>query len=90
MMDAPLMAAILDSLKGPLLFADTQHVIRYVNAATLAHYEEGTSLPGCSLLDCHNPQSQREIVEILDACRTGSSSARPRPAATAGRWRCRR
>jgi len=65
------MAAILDSLKDPLLFADTEHVIRYMNKAAIAYYDEGESLIGRSLLDCHNEQSQREIVEILAAMQAG-------------------
>jgi len=46
------MAAVLDSLKDPLLFADTEHVIRYMNKAAIAYYSEGESLLGRSLLDC--------------------------------------
>ena len=71
MIETTLMAAILDSLKDPLLFADTEHVIRYMNKAAIAYYDEGESLIGCSLLDCHNEQSQREIVEILAAMQAG-------------------
>lgn len=71
MIDATLMAAILDSLKDPLLFADTGHVIRYMNEAAIAHYEEGESLIGRSLLDCHNEQSRQQIVEILAAMQSG-------------------
>ena len=40
MIGASLMAAILDSLKDPILFADTEHVTRYMNKAAVAHYEE--------------------------------------------------
>ena len=65
MTDANLMAAILDSLKNPVLFADTTHVARYMNKAAIPHYEEGTSLIGCSLLDCHNERSQQMMIEIL-------------------------
>ncbi len=71
MIDATLMAAILDSLKDPVLFADTEHVIRYMNRAAVAHYDEGESLIGCSLLDCHNEQSQQQIIEILAAMQAG-------------------
>lgn len=71
MIDATLMAAILDSLKDPLLFADTDHIIRYMNRAAVAHYSEGESLIGCSLLDCHNEQSQQQIIEILAAMQAG-------------------
>jgi PAS domain-containing protein len=69
--DATLMAAILDSLKDPLLFADTEHVTRYMNRAAVAYYSEGESLIGRSLLDCHNEQSQQQIIEILAAMQTG-------------------
>jgi DUF438 domain-containing protein len=71
MIDAALMAAILDSLKAPVLFADTGHVTRYMNKAAIAHYEEGESLIGRSLLDCHNERSQQMMIEILAAMHDG-------------------
>lgn len=71
MIDATLMAAILDSLKDPLLLTDTDHVIRYMNKAAVKHYEEGESLIGCSLLDCHNERSQGIIAEVLVALQAG-------------------
>ena len=74
MIDATLMAAILDSLKDPLLFADTEHTIRYMNRAAIAHYDEGQSLIGRSLLDCHNEQSQQKIIEILATMQAGRRS----------------
>jgi DUF438 domain-containing protein len=73
MVDAGLMAAILDSLKDPVLFADTQHVTRYMNKAAIAHYEEGESLIGRSLLDCHNERSQAMMIEILAAMHEGEN-----------------
>jgi PAS domain-containing protein len=71
MIDTTLMAAILDSLKDLLLFADTEHIIRYMNKAAIAYYSEGESLIGRSLLDCHNEQSQQQIIEILAAMQAG-------------------
>lgn len=59
------MAAILDSLKDPILFADTEHITRYMNQAAIAHYEGGKDLIGRSLLECHNEKSQEIIKEIL-------------------------
>lgn len=67
MIDAGFMAAILDSLKDPILVADTEHIIRYMNQAAIVHYEEGKDLLGCSLFDCHNERSCRMMVEILAA-----------------------
>jgi PAS domain-containing protein len=65
MVDETFLAAILDSLKDPILFADTEHVTRYMNQAAIAYYEEGESLIGRSLLDCHNEQSQQMMIDIL-------------------------
>ena len=71
MIDATLMAAILDSIKNPITFADTEHIIRYMNSAAVAHYDEGLALIGTSALDCHNQHSQKIITEILVAMRDG-------------------
>jgi hypothetical protein len=71
MIEEKLLAAILDSLKEPILFADTEHVTRYMNRAAIAHYTGGRGLIGCSLLDCHNERSQEEMVEILAAMQRG-------------------
>jgi PAS domain-containing protein len=65
MIDASFLAAILDSLKDPILVADTDHVTRYMNKAAIAYYDEGESLIGRSLLDCHNELSQQMMKEIL-------------------------
>ena len=65
MISASLLAAILDSQRDPILFADTEHVTRYMNKAALAYYDEGESLIGRSLLDCHNERSRQMMVEIL-------------------------
>jgi hypothetical protein len=59
------MAAILQSLKDPLLFADTGHIVRYMNQTAVAYYSRGAGLLGTSLLDCHNEQSQRVIIDTL-------------------------
>ena len=71
MIDATLMAAILDNLKNPLLFVNTEHTIRYMNKAAIAHYDQGLALIGTSVLDCHNQHSQKIILEILAAMRAG-------------------
>ena len=65
MIDATLMAAILDSLKNPVLFADTEHIAQYMNRSAMAFYEGGDSLMGRSALDCHNERSQQMMKEIL-------------------------
>jgi PAS domain-containing protein len=71
MIDDTVMSAILESLRDPLVFVDMSHTIRYMNRAAIAHYSEGESLLGTSLLDCHNTQSQKMIIEIMEAMREG-------------------
>ncbi|MBN2565207.1 MAG: PAS domain-containing protein [Candidatus Eisenbacteria bacterium] len=71
MKDADMLACILNSLKDPVLMADLEHKIVYMNDAAVAHYSEGASLLGSSLLDCHNAKSGEIIREVLEALRNG-------------------
>ena len=69
--DGDLTAALLDSLKSPVLFADTDHVVRYLNRAAAEYYDRGAELLGTNLLECHNSQSQALMEEILAAMHEG-------------------
>jgi hypothetical protein len=71
MFDISTTLAILDSLHVPVLFADTDHVIRYMNLKAIERYRGGASLIGTSLLDCHNENSQKRMVEILAELQDG-------------------
>lgn len=64
--DEKFLRTLLDSLKDPFLFTDTDHVIRYMNKAAKSHYKQGEALLGTSLLDCHNPESCRMILGIFE------------------------
>jgi len=60
-----LLAHILDSYPYPVVFADAEHVIRYLNKAADAwyHHERGyDNLMGKSLFDCHNARSKEKII----------------------------
>ena len=70
MTDDSFLAAILDSIRDPILVADPGHVTLYMNKAAMAYYKEGASLLGRSLLDCHNASSQAAMIEILAAMQT--------------------
>jgi PAS domain-containing protein len=71
MHDAAFLAAVLDSLKDPVLVADNGHEIVYMNRAAVEHFDAGSALLGTSILDCHNERSCRIIVEILAAMHEG-------------------
>jgi hypothetical protein len=70
-MNDDLPGLLLDSLKDPFVFCDTDHMIRYMNAAAVAHYSAGRDLLGTSVLDCHNAESCRIIHEIFAEMKNG-------------------
>jgi nitrogen-specific signal transduction histidine kinase len=71
MTDADLQSAILNSLKGPVLVGDLNHTAIYMNRAAQEHYTGGSDLLGTNLLECHNAQSQKMMIEILAAMHQG-------------------
>ncbi|HEY3398389.1 MAG TPA: PAS domain-containing protein [Armatimonadota bacterium] len=68
-----LLTALLDSLDSPYVFADTDHVIRYMNRRAVEHYAArgGADLVGQSLFACHNEQSAAVMREVLAALAAG-------------------
>lgn len=74
MPDVTLLAAVLDSLPEPILVADTDHIICYMNRAAIAHYPGGEALLGTSLLDCHNPRSRQIILEVVEEFQAGADA----------------
>ncbi len=71
MISAPTMAALLDSIKDPILFVDNGHTIRYMNKAAEKHYKEGRRLLGQSIMDCHNKESCKMMYEIYAKMQAG-------------------
>jgi PAS domain-containing protein len=69
--DTALPAQILDSFVDPVLVADTEHTIIYMNSAAVDHYTGGETLMGTSLLDCHNEDSRELMIEVLAALENG-------------------
>jgi len=64
--------SLLNSIKEPILVADTNHIVQYMNKAAIEHYEEGESLLQSNLLKCHNEESQKIMIEILAEMQNGS------------------
>ena len=73
MIDMNLMTALLDSFKNPVVFADTEHAIIYMNRSAIERFADngGSKIIGTSLLECHNDQSQKVMFEILAAMQNG-------------------
>ncbi len=63
--------SLLNSIKDPILVADTNHIVQYMNKAAIKHYEDGKKLLQSNVLDCHNEESQKMMIEILAEMRNG-------------------
>jgi len=73
MTELKLMAAILNSMSEPVVFVDTQHIIRYMNKVACSYFKAGKGLIGTSVLDCHKKsESHAAIKKILAAMQAGT------------------
>lgn len=63
--------ALLNSIKDPILFANTNHIVQFMNKAAIHHFEEGEKLLQSNLLKCHNGESQKMMIEILAEMQNG-------------------
>jgi len=70
-MEKSFYTALLNSIKDPILVADTNHIVQYMNKAAIAHYEEGESLLQSNLLLCHNEESQKMMIDVLTEMQNG-------------------
>jgi len=66
-----LYALFLDSLKDAFVFADNDHIIKYMNTAAVKRYKEGEDLLGRSIFSCHNEVSQKLIIDIHEKMKSG-------------------
>lgn len=59
--------AVIDSDPMPVVVCDMEHVIVYMNPASIKRYAKngGADLLGSSLLDCHSPKTGEMIKRIL-------------------------
>ena len=70
-MDRSFYKSLLNSINDPILVANTNHIVQYMNKAAIAHYSEGEKLLKTNLLECHNEESQKMMVEILVEMQNG-------------------
>ena len=54
-----------DALGDPVLVADLDHAVRYMNPAATAFYEGGAALMGTNLLDCHKEEESRKTIRAI-------------------------
>lgn len=69
-MERSLESYILDSLPYPVVFVDTEHIIRYLNREARYRYYEVRGyrdLIGKSLFDCHKDVSREMILKAVES-----------------------
>jgi DUF438 domain-containing protein len=74
MMDTETYEAVLNTILFPLVFADNDHIIRYLNRPAEKWYYEKrgfSDLIGKSLFDCHKPASEKQIKELYSRLQQG-------------------
>ena len=73
MLDKSNLIAILNSIDSPVLFVDTDHMIRFINTAAEKYYGKlgYSGLLDKSIFDWHNPDSCRIIREVFQAFLNG-------------------
>ena len=68
-----LLECLMDSLKDPFVFADTQHVIQYMNRTAIDHYKGKPAEVGRSIFDCHNEKSKQIILDVFESFQNGEN-----------------
>lgn len=66
--------SIIDQDTAPIVICDDGHTIIYMNPAAVARYKKrgGENLVGRSILDCHNENSQKMIIDITEGFKANS------------------
>ncbi len=64
---------ILNALVVPIVFADLNHVIAYMNDAAMTKYKKrgGADLVGKSIFDCHKESSNVVIRDVFGKMQAG-------------------
>lgn len=64
----PFFKSVLETDPAPIVLCNLSHEIIYMNVAAIKNYSKrgGEKLIGQNLFNCHNSESQKEILEILE------------------------
>ena len=66
------LSAILDAYAYEIVFADRDHIVRYMNATAKRRYAGRVSI-GASLFNCHNENSRIKIEQFLKRADEGEN-----------------
>ena len=71
MTELELLHAVMDSWNKPVVFVDTDHVIRYLNVPAKRNYAKWGDVIGKSIFHCHSEQSCRIIRQSFERLQGG-------------------
>ena len=66
-----LLNLIFDSWNDSVVFVDTNHIIRYLNAPARVHYAKWGNVLGKSIFECHNANSCQMIRNCFERLQNG-------------------
>lgn len=60
--------SVIEQDTEPVVICDLQHIIIYMNPAAIQNYAKrgGAALIGANLLNCHNPNSNQIILQVVE------------------------
>lgn len=60
--------SIIDQDRCAVVICNLEHEITYMNPAAIKNYEKrgGEKLVGRNIMNCHNPESQKRMKEVVD------------------------
>jgi DUF438 domain-containing protein len=67
-----MLVRLLDSWNQPIVYVDTNHIIRYMNSQAKTHYGKWGDVIGKSIFDCHNEASCKMIQDIFFQLENGA------------------
>ena len=69
-MDEKTLRLIIDALPFPVIFVDSDHIVRFLNKRAKFHYYEERGyrdLVGKSIFLCHNEKSKEKVLEMVES-----------------------
>jgi DUF438 domain-containing protein len=66
-----LLNLLFDSWNDSVVFVDTNHIIRYLNAPARVHYAKWGEVLGKSIFECHNANSCKMIRDCFARLQNG-------------------
>jgi len=61
-----MLTTLLDNWNKPVVFVDTEHIIRYMNKPAESHYAKWGNILNKSIFHCHNEKSNQMILECFE------------------------